>query len=323
MVVGVSGYYGFMNAGDEAILEAIIQQLQQLGHTPLVFSVNPAETQRRLGVEAVHRTRSNEVWAAMGRIDRLWLGGGGLLQDTTSTLSLIYYLGMAQLARLRGKPVRIFNQSLGPLTRGGERMVQAGLRLGQIPCWFREESSLAYARRLGLRAELGADPALLLSGPPAQRNPDLVVLVFRGGLDAANRTLATTAHQLQAEGYKVIILGLHPGHDEVSSDMFGGLEVVLEWEPYKVLDWVARAGYVASIRLHGVILAAAVGTPFAGLSYDPKVEGFCRDAGAYYQQLPGDARSLAGTILARQAPNWSAITAMKQRAQQSFVDALR
>jgi len=120
-----------------------------------------------------------------------------------------------------------------------------------------------------------------------------------------------------------VILGLHPGHDEVSLAQFAGLQVVLEWQPQNVLAWVAQARYVASIRLHGVILAAATQTPFAGLSYDPKVEGFCRDAGAYYQQLPGNAHSLTRAILENQPPNWQAIASMKQRAQQSFVEALR
>ena len=32
MVVGVAGYYGFRNAGDEAILEAIARELKARGH---------------------------------------------------------------------------------------------------------------------------------------------------------------------------------------------------------------------------------------------------------------------------------------------------
>ncbi|MER3442907.1 MAG: polysaccharide pyruvyl transferase CsaB, partial [Meiothermus sp.] len=42
MVVALSGYYGFHNAGDEALLEAIVQEVKVRGHTPLVLSKNPA-----------------------------------------------------------------------------------------------------------------------------------------------------------------------------------------------------------------------------------------------------------------------------------------
>ncbi|MER3483298.1 MAG: polysaccharide pyruvyl transferase CsaB, partial [Meiothermus sp.] len=42
MVVGVSGYYGFQNAGDEAILEAITSEVRARGHQVLAFSADPA-----------------------------------------------------------------------------------------------------------------------------------------------------------------------------------------------------------------------------------------------------------------------------------------
>jgi polysaccharide pyruvyl transferase CsaB len=127
MRVGVSGYYGFQNAGDEAILEAIVQEIRARGHQAVVFSNNPAETAQRYGVEAVKRTHPLEVWKALGQIDLLLSGGGGLLQDKTSGLSLWYYLTVMGLARRRGKAVYVFNQSLGPLSKRGEGRVRRAL----------------------------------------------------------------------------------------------------------------------------------------------------------------------------------------------------
>lgn len=85
---------------------------------------------------------------------------------------------------------------------------------------------------------------------------------------------------------------------------------------------LAQAGYVLSIRLHGAILAAAAGTPFAGLSYDPKVAGFCRDAGAPFQELPGNARGLVEAVITHRQPNWEAVETMKTRARASFDQVL-
>jgi len=320
MRVGVSGYYGFQNAGDEAILEAIVQEIKARGHQAVVFSNNPSETAQRYGVEAVRRTHPLEVWKALGSLDLLLSGGGGLLQDKTSSLSLWYYLTIIRLARRRGRPVYVFNQSLGPLSRVGERRVQRALR--GVECFFRDEGSLEYGRKLGLDVHLGADPALLLNPPPVEREPNMVVLVPKYGTDEANANLHKLADRLRVEGCDVVVLALQPGFDEPVLEKFSSFTRELAWDPRRVSYLLAQAGYVLSVRLHGAILAAAAGTPFVGIAYDPKVAGFCRDAGAVYVDMPGDPELLASTVLTQRQPNWAAVEQMKTRARASFDQVL-
>ncbi|MER3553713.1 MAG: polysaccharide pyruvyl transferase CsaB [Meiothermus sp.] len=316
MVVGVSGYYGFQNAGDEAILEAITSEVRARGHQVLAFSADPAATARRYDIKAVHRSHPLEVWNALGRINLLLSGGGGLLQDKTSGMSLFYYLSLIGWARRRGKPVYVFNQSLGPLSKRGENRVRWALR--GVECFFRDETSVEYGRRLGLSVQYGADPALLLAPPPVEREPNMVVLVPRAGLDAANANLHRLGDRLRVEGYDVVVLALQPGHDEPALEKFANFTRELAWDPRRVRYLLAQAGYVVSIRLHGAILAAAAGTPFAGVAYDPKVAGFCRDAGAPYVDMPGDPDPLASAVLSQRQPNWKAVEEMKARARASF-----
>lgn len=316
MVVGVSGYYGFQNAGDEAILEAITQEVRSRGHQVLAFSADPAATARRYAIKAAKRSHLLEVWNALGKIDLLLSGGGGLLQDKTSGMSLFYYLSLITLARRRGKPVYIFNQSLGPLSARGENRVRRSLR--GVECFFRDEGSLEYGRRLGLSVQYGADPALLLTPPPVEREPNMVVLVPRAGLEAANTNLHKLGDRLRVEGYDVVVLALQPSHDEPALEKFSSFTRELAWDPRRVSYLLAQAGYVVSIRLHGAILAAAAGTPFAGVAYDPKVAGFCRDAGAPYVDMPGDPDPLASAVLSQRQPNWKAVEEMKARARASF-----
>lgn len=320
MRVGVSGYYGFQNAGDEAILEAIVQEIRARGHQAVVFSNNPAETAQRYGVEAVKRTHPLEVWKALGRVDLLLSGGGGLLQDKTSGLSLWYYLTVIGLARRRSKAVYVFNQSLGPLSKRGETRVQRALR--GVPCYFRDQGSLEYGRSLGLEVHLGADPALLLPVPPVEREPSMVVLVPKYGTEEANANLHKLADRLRVEGLEVVVLALQPGFDEPVLEKFSSFTRELAWDPRRVSYLLAQAGYVISVRLHGAILAAAAGTPFAGIAYDPKVAGFCRDAGAVYVDMPGDPELLVSAVLSQRQPNWGAVEAMKARARNSFDQAL-
>ncbi|MDW8426245.1 MAG: polysaccharide pyruvyl transferase CsaB [Meiothermus sp.] len=320
MRVGVSGYYGFQNAGDEAILEAIVHEIKARGHQAVVFSHNPDETARRYGVEAVQRTHPLKAWKALGQIDLLLSGGGGLLQDRTSSLSLWYYLTILGLARRRGKPVYVFNQSLGPLSKRGEQQVRRALR--GVTCFFRDEGSLEYGRSLGLEVQLGADPALLLPPPPVEREPNMVVLVPKYGTEEATANLHKLADRLRVEGYEVVVLALQPGFDEPVLEKFGSFTRELAWDPRRVSYLLAQAGFVVSVRLHGAILAAAAGTPFAGIAYDPKVAGFCRDAGAVYVDMPGDPDLLARAVLSQHQPNWNAIESMKARARSSFDQVL-
>ncbi len=42
---------------------------------------------------------------------------GSLLQDQTSTKSILYYTGIMGLARLLKKPYYIYSQGIGPITK--------------------------------------------------------------------------------------------------------------------------------------------------------------------------------------------------------------
>lgn len=320
MVVGVAGYYGFKNAGDEAILEAILQELKARGLEGVVLSGNPNLTAKQHQTRALHRLNPFALLKAP-----LWLlGGGGLLQDKTSALSLEYYLGLVRLARLYRRKIVVFNQSLGPLTPWGEARVQQVLK--GVPLILRDQASVEYARRLGLSATLGADPALLLGPPPVPKEKDWVLLIPRFGeaYRQGVKTLERLAVRLAYEKKEPMVLLMQPGLDDYLLEdkefetLFRYFRTEKTSDPRRVLYLVAQAEYVVSMRLHGLVLAAAAGTPFAGLSYDPKVAGFAKDADAYYQELPGDAYHLAMAVLSGRPPDWSRIEAMKERARKSF-----
>ena len=98
----ISGYYGFGNAGDEAVLAAILASLRrQVPEAQCdVLSIDPKTTTRLHGIPAYHRARPREVLTALRRCDLFVSGGGSLLQDVTSLNSLLFYLAQIRLARL-------------------------------------------------------------------------------------------------------------------------------------------------------------------------------------------------------------------------------
>ena len=283
----------------------------------VALSGDPKRTREDHGLRAYHRLNP----LALLRADLWLLGGGGLLQDATSALSLTYYLSVLRLARLFRKRVVVFNQSLGPLSPWGERRVRKALQ--GVPVILRDQDSLEYARRLGIPAALGADPALLLPPPPVPREEDLVLVIPRAGVqEEALTTLYVAANHLVHEGKQVLVLLLQPGYDDEVAEVFRLHRIERTSDPRRLLYLAAQAGYVISMRLHGLILAAAAGTPFAALSYDPKVAAFAKETGAYYQELPGEPIKLYKAALYGRFPDWEKVARLKERARQSFDLAL-
>lgn len=119
----ISGYYGFKNSGDEAVLKSILTALEQEGKAtgieinPVVLSIDPEWTSAVYGVKSVHRMKLGEVRQAIKVSDGLISGGGSLLQDATSPKTIPYYLGVLKIAQWLGKPTFIYAQGVGPVNR--------------------------------------------------------------------------------------------------------------------------------------------------------------------------------------------------------------
>jgi len=102
--VVIAGYYGYDNAGDEAIAEAVVYAFRTLapGVHITVLSGQPARTRSRLGVDSVARFSPTAVARALARCHLFVFGGGSLLQDVTSFRSLLYYQALFALALALG-----------------------------------------------------------------------------------------------------------------------------------------------------------------------------------------------------------------------------
>ncbi|MEW6422155.1 MAG: polysaccharide pyruvyl transferase family protein, partial [Deinococcota bacterium] len=203
----------------------------------------------------------------------------------------------------------------------GGRRVAAALRGLQVI--VRDRRSLDTLRALGIEGALGGDPALLLSPTPDLNcDPERVIVAPRGDITDATKGLQMVTAQLREEGRRVTALAFMPEQDEAAARSLGADEVLSTRDPQAALDAIAAAGFVVGVRLHAVILAAAAGVPFAGVSYDPKVQGFCADAGAPAFPTAFDPAALCQQVLSHAAPNWEAIGEMKKRAERSFTRAL-
>ncbi|MGG6312630.1 polysaccharide pyruvyl transferase CsaB [Paenibacillus macerans] len=171
----LSGYYGFRNSGDEAVLQSILLALEEEGLTtgvdikPVVLSIDPEWTSRTYGVEAVHRMKLGEVRKAIKSSDGLISGGGSLLQDATGIKSIPYYLGVIKLAQWLGKPTFVYAQGIGPVNRKLFRPLIASVFRRCDYISVRDAESASLLRDMGIRGknavQVVPDPVMGLTLP--------------------------------------------------------------------------------------------------------------------------------------------------------------
>lgn len=159
--VCISGYYGFDNFGDEAVLKVLLNNLKSLKDPPdiTVFSHNPAKTATDLKVKSVQTFNPFFVAFSILKCDFLISGGGSLLQDVTSINSLIYYLAVLIMAWCFRKKIIIFAQGIGPINNTFFRKITFFILKKAVYISVRDEKSLDLLLKNNIKnPELCFDP---------------------------------------------------------------------------------------------------------------------------------------------------------------------
>ncbi len=301
----LSGYYGFGNAGDEAVLAAILGSVRKQDPAVecAVLSAAPEATARLHGVTAFHRAHPREVMGALRRCDLFASGGGSLLQDVTSLNSLLFYLLQIRLARTLRRRVMVYAQGIGPLVRPAARRLTARVLRGVDGITVRDEESAVLLIKIGLKpgqppVEVTADPVFALApadagwaasellGQASGRAADLtrgreggflgVSVREWPGLEPHLERLAEVIREVTMEiGLVPVYFPLQRSQDAATcrrlAERAGGLVLTGDYAP---AEWAALARQMRmflGMRLHSLIFAAAGGVPVVGMAYDPKV----------------------------------------------------
>lgn len=294
----ISGYYGFDNLGDDAILHAISGQLSGL-QKPVrltVLSKQPQNTIRQYGLLAVPRFSPIKLYRTLKHSDLLISGGGSLLQNKTSTRSLMYYLSVIRLAKWLKKPVFLYANGIGPLIgESNRRKVKRCID----QCDFvtlRDTESLDELRALGVtRGDIPVtgDPAFTLKPAEGRRTqlralgiPDdasVVGISVRNIPDATGfpeQFAALCDRLVREQGKTIVFLVMQESADEPVSRRIQSLMRENSYiaktpgDPGAMLALIRDMDVLISMRLHTIIFAATVNVPVVGCVYDPKVSAF-------------------------------------------------
>jgi len=304
--VVISGYYGFNNSGDEAVLRSILLALEEQGKaagitiTPVVLSADPEQTTRMYGVEALPRMHPASLWRAISSADALISGGGSLLQDATGVKSIPYYTGIIKLAQWLRKPTFIYAQGIGPVHRKSMYSFIVSAMNKSRYVSVRDEQSAHFLTSIGVKSkiEVVPDPVMGMPLPKQQKRllPEtnglqqigISVRYWNKDRSDLQRIAESLIALTEKRNVQLTFLPFHTPDDieasqyvasQMQSRIAAGSNVniaSLTDDPQQMLQAVSECDVLFGMRLHALIYAANQRIPMLGLSYDPKIDQFLK-----------------------------------------------
>lgn len=303
MRVVLSGYYGFHNVGDEAILQAIIHALrsEKSDIEITVLSNDPEHTKKTYGVNAVNRWKLGEVFKAIGAADGVISGGGSLLQDKTGLKSIPYYTGIMMIAHFLRKPFFVYSQGIGPLEQSiSRKLVKYAVSKAKYLS-VRDQESFELLRNIGIKGEieLVPDPVMGMAYKEGLNRTWLekeglsgekfITVAIRDwsspGFADFKVKIVEALDRCAAEGHRIVLLPMHGEHDaSFSKEIVSAMKNDAAIFPYNAsieekISLIGDSTLLIGMRLHALIFAAVAQTPMIGISYDPKIDSFINQVG--------------------------------------------
>lgn len=296
----MSGYYGFNNSGDEAILLSMHKNIERMGDNIniIVLSNKPEETRAKYGVDVVYRFSFKEVFKAIKNCDVVLSGGGSLLQDSTSTRSLMYYLSIILLAKMLGKKVMLYANGIGPVSKNFNRQIVKTVVNKADLITLREGYSYEELKSMGVSAKsfVTADPVFTLDSVSKDEANNLLI---KAGIPLDKEIVGVSVRNVKNwrnedefveemaylcdsiyEKYNrniVFIVMQVPNDIRISEKVHEKMKnpsYILRdaYSPYEIMGIIGRMSFIVSMRLHTLIFAARQRVPLVGFVYDPKIQ---------------------------------------------------
>ena len=297
----ISGYYGYGNSGDEALLSAMVSHLREIKPDIrlCVLSKNPSETEAAYHVASIHRYHYHKIKKAIRSAKLFISGGGSLLQDVTSNRSLSYYIMLLKTAQKAGTPFMLYANGIGPITHANNQQAVRKVLQHAAAITLREEASFRELKRLGVpesKIRVTADPALTIESADSAA---IDKLLCEEKIDAGERLFGISVRPWKTCGadynrrlaevidavcrrHQLVPVFIPMKYPE-DYDVSAAIARLLQTKGYvlqkprtasELIGLIGRTKLMLAERLHCLIYAADALVPTVGLSYDVKIDAF-------------------------------------------------
>ncbi len=301
----ISGYYGFDNFGDDAILLSLVSSIKkELKDSSItVISNNPKQTSETYKVNSVYKFDCLKILSKMVQTDLFISGGGSLLQDVTSFKSLIYYLGLIFLALILNKKVFIFAQGIGPIKSKFGRFLTIFALKKVRTITVRDEESYYFLKKHKLNPILTSDPVWDLNfedygkKTAEAKEKKTVGIELREWHLLTDEKIAETAKSV-ADNFsdrKIILFSVQDNSDlkpilklkenleKLNKNL--NIEVKKGLSVQETVELTAGLDFLIAMRYHPLLIGVRFGILNLPLSYDPKVTNLAEECGLPYLEI--------------------------------------
>ena len=306
----ISGYYGFGNCGDEAILMAMIQEFSKFitRDKIIVLSKQPEKTKYLYKVNSINRLNLFSIINSLRHAGFLISGGGGLLQDVSGKgFSVLYYLSLIFLARLFKVPTVVYGQGIGPIIKiFNKKLIKWAFNNVNL-ITVRDEQSKIILKELDITSEnitVNADTAFLIKKREITDkvkkkygleehssrvdNALRIGIIIRNCKNIANdydkkifEFASIADYLIEKKQADVFFIPFQPDTDisiikDIVQRMKHSKAKIIEEElaPDEVLYLISKLSILIGMRLHSIIFATITAKPFIAIDYDPKVKNY-------------------------------------------------
>ncbi len=327
------GYYGVSNLGDDLLVHTIVSKLNQSGKIQNYYVRNVGEINALREFESVILTHQEgkllgcssisdklkvlidytvSHWKILRKSQAFILGGGTLISNHMSTISLFLLATLVSIANIN--KIKIYGLGLGigkVENKLGGLLTKYILNSMTVVC-VRDNLSLEYGQQMAAKANFQLTADLVFSsslvntfsqtkkGPNQTKKTIGITLAAPFLSDSTENkqrillALAECCAHWSEKAYTIKLLCFQdanlPGNIRISDKIFfNELLSISHSNTMEIIDVSSDVDHLCEIyssldivvgmRFHGVVLAALASIPFVGFSSDKKVSEICN---SYY-----------------------------------------
>lgn len=311
--IGIHGFYGMQNLGDEALLQVFLKESQRVlpGFAPVVFSRRPDRVRLDYGVLSENLRCHRIEWMlqqwGLWRNSLFVLGGGGILHDYGPDSSGIRtWLSLLRRSLQFGRKTALYFVGVDEIRHEESQRLIADTIPHVDFISVRDQRSADYLREIGVTQPIHhvIDPAILLVEPKRRRWSEGAPLrvavclrhwfkssmetedesLFREILNELGESLDRLTEQHNAE---IVFYPMRDiDHDDdrlINRQVYDRLKhkesarcVEISPDVPGFVHALEDVDILIGMRLHSLILASAKGIPVVALEYMPKVREYMK-----------------------------------------------
>ena len=259
--VCLMGYFGYKNLGDEETLKSAVKALVDIGINDISLLSASRYNSASFRGKIYDRMNPMDIISAVNSNDIFIMCGGNLMQNETSTRSLIYYEQIIKLAKRRGKRVYMLSSGFGEIHGHlASLLLSKGIKSCDF-CGCRTTEDLKIAKKYNNNVRIMPDLCFLINDSPKskERNKTFVWILS----NKSSISIDDILHIAKERFLVPIAVNMFEDSDlyAATNARSNNITVITPKSYQQLFEILSKSDFSISERLHGAIFSIISHTP--------------------------------------------------------------